>query len=140
MLHFLAIGVAQPKGSTRAFVVAGRARVTSDNRKNSGWQSIVAFAAGQALRDQPDARLLEGPVTLYASFHLKRPKDIKAKQVPHTKKPDLDKLLRSVKDALTGVCWHDDSQVARIVAAKRYVAYGQAPFVDITLMEEDSQL
>ena len=34
--------------------------------------------------------------------------------------PDLDKLVRAVLDALTGICYNDDSQVVEIVASKRY--------------------
>ena len=34
--------------------------------------------------------------------------------------PDLDKLVRGVLDALTGICYNDDSQVVEIVASKRY--------------------
>lgn len=38
----------------------------------------------------------------------------------HSSRPDLDKLLRAVGDALTGIVWRDDSQVASIVASKVY--------------------
>lgn len=35
-------------------------------------------------------------------------------------KPDLDKLIRAVLDALTGIAYTDDSQVVRILAQKSY--------------------
>jgi Holliday junction resolvase RusA-like endonuclease len=38
----------------------------------------------------------------------------------HTMRPDLDNLVKSVKDALTGVIWKDDAQIIRLVAEKRY--------------------
>ena len=38
----------------------------------------------------------------------------------HTKKPDLDNLIKFVKDCANGILWHDDSQVVTIEAAKLY--------------------
>ncbi len=40
--------------------------------------------------------------------------------VPHIKKPDLDNLLKWIKDIFTGTVWHDDSQVYEIQAEKYY--------------------
>ena len=38
----------------------------------------------------------------------------------HTKKPDLDNLIKFVKDCLNGELWHDDGQVSKVVAWKVY--------------------
>jgi Holliday junction resolvase RusA-like endonuclease len=40
----------------------------------------------------------------------------------HTKRPDLDKLLRATFDAVTatGRVWADDSQVVKVTAEKLY--------------------
>ena len=38
----------------------------------------------------------------------------------HTQKPDLDNLLKAVKDALNGVCYFDDAQVAVVYALKTW--------------------
>ena len=38
----------------------------------------------------------------------------------HTKKPDIDNIVKSVMDALNGVAWHDDAQVVSILARKEY--------------------
>jgi len=38
----------------------------------------------------------------------------------HTKRPDLDNLIKSVKDALTGIIWKDDSQIVKLRAEKRF--------------------
>ncbi len=46
-------------------------------------------------------------------------KKLKA-DVQHTKKPDLDNLIKFVKDCANGVLWHDDSQVNNIQASKLY--------------------
>jgi len=132
-LEFTVYGVAQPKGSTRAFMPKG-ARfpiVTSDNPKNKGWQQLVAEAASQALNGEDT--LLEGPVRLEVRFALPRPKSLPKRVTAHLKKPDLDKLIRAVKDALSKVVWQDDSQVVELEASKVYAAAGESPRALITV-------
>ena len=51
-------------------------------------------------------------------FRYERPKSVK-RAVP-TVPPDLDKQIRSILDALTGVAYVDDSQVTHIIASKSY--------------------
>lgn len=134
-LHFVVYGIPQPKGSTRAFVPKGWTRpvVTSDNPKNKGWQQLVAEAASHAIEEIPAFQLLEVPAVLRAVFYLPRPKAIRNKLVPHTKKPDLDKLLRSAKDAMTQVVYRDDSLIVEISARKEYARPGEAPRAEISV-------
>lgn len=133
-LSFTVYGVAQPKGSARAFVPKGwtRAVVTSANPKNKGWQQLVAEAASHAL-SQSAWRLDVGPIRLTVAFYLPRPKSIPKLVVHHLKKPDLDKLTRSVKDALTRVVWNDDAQVVALDAVKWYAESGTNPRVEIVV-------
>ena len=133
-LTFTVWGVAQPKGSAKAFVPKGwtRAVVVSDNPKNKGWQQLVAEAAGRA-RDAAGGALLEGPVRLRVAFYLPRPTSLPKRVTAHTKKPDLDKLVRSVKDGLTRVAWHDDAQVTQVKAIKAYAPAGTAPHAVIAI-------
>lgn len=141
ILEFVVYGVPQPKGSARAFVLKGngdakpRAIVTSANPKNKGWQQLVAESASAAISTMPDFTVFAGPVRLRVSFYLPRPKAIKNKVVPHTKKPDLDKLIRSVKDALKHVAWNDDSQVNEIDATKAYAAVGEPTFAHVSVRD-----
>ncbi len=45
---------------------------------------------------------------------------------PHTKKPDLDNLVKQLKDAMTRLqFWCDDRQVVRISCEKRYGEVGE---------------
>lgn len=124
---FTVFGVAQPKGSTRAFVPKGWTRpiVTSDNPKNKGWQQLVAESASRELSGE--GGLIEGPVELRVAFFLPRPKSLSKSVTAHLKKPDLDKLVRAVKDALTKVVWQDDAQVVLISARKEYAAPSDSP-------------
>lgn len=134
-LNLIAFGIPQPKGSAKAFIPKGwkRAIVTSDNSKNKGWQQLIAEAASAAIAKSSTYRLVNGPVLLTVAFYLPRPKAIKNKDVPQIKKPDLDKLVRSVKDALTKVAWVDDSMVVEIRARKQYARPGESPRAEITV-------
>ncbi len=58
-----------------------------------------------------------GPIGINLSFGLPSPLDTRH---GYPKRPDLDKLIRGVLDALTGVCYLDDSQVIIITAVKRW--------------------
>jgi Holliday junction resolvase RusA-like endonuclease len=71
---------------------------------------------------------IEGPVALRAWFLMPIPKGTSKRKeqqmisgdIQHTKKPDLDNMLKWVKDCLNGIAWHDDAQVVKIVSAKGY--------------------
>lgn len=135
MLTFTVYGVAQPQGSSKAFVPKGwtRAIVTSANPKNKGWRQLVAEGASRALEGRRSA--LQGPVRLQVDFFLPRPKSLPKGVQQHTKRPDADKLVRSVCDALSKVAWQDDSQVIEIHAKKQYAAVGDIPHATISVSE-----
>jgi len=66
-----------------------------------------------------------GPVILRVCFYLPRPKKMKnagnSLNVPHTKRPDTDNLLKAVMDSMSDVgVWKDDAQVYRTDAGKYY--------------------
>lgn len=120
MITTFIAGIPQSQGSTRAFVVNGRAVTTSANPKNKSWRESVAAGLSEA-----SSSLLESPIAVELEFVMPRTKSQpKTKVIPHTKKPDLDKLIRSVLDAGTGVVWADDSCVTHIRASKRYAEIG----------------
>jgi len=137
MLRFTVWGEAQPQGSAKAFTPRGWSRpiITSDNPSLKQWRQVVAEAANHALGELPAVErglLLEG-VRLTVAFYLPRPKSLPKRATAHTKKPDLDKLVRSCCDSLSSVAFRDDSQVCELVAFKHYAAEGQPPHVDITI-------
>lgn len=49
-----------------------------------------------------------------------------------TRKPDIDKLTRSIGDALATILFRGDQQVTSIVAAKRYIIGNESPGALIT--------
>lgn len=146
-LAFDVVGLAQTKGSARAFVIPGkggarpRAIVTNDNPKAKGWQQTIANCAAIELqRRVHGGRMFEGAVALDVTFALPRPKKFLTPKyagvaVPHVTRPDADKLLRVVKDALSRVAWHDDAQVTDVVVKKRYCAAGEFPRAIIRVRE-----
>jgi len=109
--------------------------VTDTNRNAKSWQQLIAGEASRRLNEHPSPTLVAGPVVLGARFYLPRPKAYERRRgvLVHTKKPDLDKLLRAVLDALTGVVFGDDSQVVEIHAAKRYTDGEEIPHAVITV-------
>lgn len=63
------------------------------------------------------AQRWEGPIGIRISFGIHKVQDMKH---GYPKRPDLDKLVRGVLDALTGTCYVDDSQVVKIIARKSW--------------------
>lgn len=67
-------------------------------------------------------------IRLCCHFFMPIPASVSKKQralmegcaVPHIKKPDLDNLIKFVKDCANGILWDDDSQVTSLTASKAY--------------------
>lgn len=148
-LQFEVPGIPQPQGSTRSFARGGKVITTSDNPKLRPWRDAVCWHARAALVAAPRAGWtgpFEGPVTVSAIFYLPRPAghfgtgrnagQVRASAPPFPAgKPDLDKLIRGVLDALSeaGV-WRDDAQVVSFGdIGKRY---SDRPGACIAIQEE----
>lgn len=129
------VGIPQAQGSAKAFMPKGGRFpvVTSSNPKLRGWRHLVADAAGRAVEASGIA-VIEGPVRVVAEFYLPRPKALgKKPSPPHVKAPDLDKLQRSIGDAMSGVVFRDDSQITGWKVSKFYAAAGEAPHAVIVV-------
>jgi Holliday junction resolvase RusA-like endonuclease len=107
----------------RAFIdKAGHANMTSDNPKMKPWRQQIGWTA---LSARTNAGLYEPfakgvALTITCRFFLARPKSAPMLRVYPTVKPDTDKLLRAVGDALKGVLYVDDAQVVSWRGHKRY--------------------
>ena len=125
LAEFFVPGVPVTQGSAKAFVIPGkdgsrpRAILTHDKRAElNNWRQRIGLAGFQAIVRK--ARPQE-PVCLEATFVLPRPASVSEKKRPlPIAKPDLDKLLRALKDGLTGINYDDDAQVCEVIAKKRY--------------------
>jgi crossover junction endodeoxyribonuclease RusA len=127
-------GVPVPQGTARAFVAGGRAFLATDaNRLSSpigAWRAAIRSEAQDAMRDAP---LLAGAVSIHAGFALPRPLSLPRRITQADARPDLDKLARSLLDALTGVVIRDDAQVVALDVAKRYDS--EQPGVAVSVRE-----
>jgi len=54
------------------------------------------------------------------SWTKKKHAELKSVGISHIKKPDVDNMIKFVKDCLNGLVWHDDSQVTSLSAEKEY--------------------
>ena len=136
---FIVNGTPAAQGSKRAFVVKGRAVMVDADKKLKPWRQAVTDAAAEERGDNP---LFMGPVRVRVRFVFPRPKshygtgrnaEVLKPNAPLfvDKKPDIDKLLRAIFDALTGVVFKDDSQVTTVESSKVYGAYSQA-IIEVT--------
>jgi Holliday junction resolvase RusA-like endonuclease len=129
-LAFDAIGNPEPQGSARAFVRGGRPVITSDNPKMHHWRDVIAWEARAAMVGGLSPAI--GPVEVDAVFAMKRPASVSEKKRPKPSvKPDLDKLSRSLLDALTGVAFLDDAQVTSLKVQKVYAQPEAHPGVSV---------
>jgi crossover junction endodeoxyribonuclease RusA len=113
-------GVAVPQGSMKH---VGRGIIRHSNANGIAlYRAQVAASVAKDIEGLAVSLPLEGPLVLDATFIVARPKSAPRKRVWPDRRPDLDKMLRSLGDALTeaGV-WLDDAQVVQIVATKIYV-------------------
>lgn len=108
-----------------------------DPKENKEWKSKAAFFFAQAMDGQDP---LSGPVHLSVGAHFAMPKSHHRKRLPrpqemHVKKPDLDNVVKAVKDAAKGVLWFDDTQVCYLVAWKLTQPQGVAPYTTVEVQE-----
>ena len=94
--------------------------------------------AAQIVAQNPVLIEREKPIKLWLTFYLPRPKGhynskgaVKPQHIftAHTKKPDLDNLVKAVKDSLKGILWYDDSQVYATESEKRYSDKAQVQII-----------
>ena len=96
--------------------------------KTRAWKDSVAQAFREAVG--PMFPPLSGPVELALAFRLPMPSSWSKRRqavfigTPHAGKPDADNLAKAIMDALNGVAWHDDGQVARLGVAKAWAPAG----------------
>lgn len=144
-ISFTVFGKPAQMGSKKAFVPKGwkRAIITDDNsEKRKQWAGAVSQEAGTVMAGR---ELLTCGLNVSAKFYFRRPaihfgtgKNAAvlkaAAPVNHTQTPDLDKLVRCLKDALSGVVYRDDSQVCGLDGTGKYWTTEQAR-VEVTISQ-----
>lgn len=141
LCEFRVSGNPEPQGSMRAFIPKGwgRAVLTSSNKKLKSWRQDVSLIASESMAiygirgSKPWARPY--PVSVDVIFCFQKPKSTPKRILWKTTKPDLDKLIRGLFDAMTGICFEDDSQVHRVSAVK---VFGDTPHCWVQVNVEDA--
>ena len=138
MISFVVPGIAKPQGSMKTIPHSktGQPITLPDNPGTGAWRVDVGWAARAA-----GCRTSEGPIVVEVRAFLPRPRghfDRHGALKPSAPiapivKPDGDKLMRAVLDALTGVAFRDDAQVVRQALEKLYCAEGQPPEARISV-------
>jgi Holliday junction resolvase RusA-like endonuclease len=103
--------------------------VQVNSKKHKAWRTAIV---NEVIATLPaDWEPIDGPCELSVNFYMSKPASVK-RSSPSVA-PDLDKLVRSVGDALAiaGV-YTDDSRITRISARKLY-AQGIEPGATITV-------
>lgn len=112
--------VGQPRH--RVGTIGGRARLYLPSK-----HPVHAFK--RAIKEaHGKQKHLQGPLRLVVTAWFPRPKSKTWKTRPmpayfHESKPDFDNVLKAVADALNGVAWGDDAQIA-VGTIKKYVCSG----------------
>lgn len=89
------------------------------------WRELVAEVVALHWRGRP---LLTCALGVRLQFVMPRPVGTPRSRTPLAiKRPDCDKLSRSIFDALTCVIWADDSLVVDLHATKRIAEVGERP-------------
>lgn len=134
-LKFTVEGVPIPQGSMKAMMTEHMKYpvLVTDNPKLKDWRKTVTQLAGLEMRKRSYTQIGRNvPVRLILDFYFEKPKSVK--MIDKVTKPDLDKLVRSCGDSLTGMVYEDDSQVTELVARK---FYGSPSRVEIEVQEAD---
>ena len=138
-VEFTVYGQPVPQGSKKAI---GRNVIEIADARLRSWRHDVASAA---YAEMGDTKPFLRPVAIQLHFHFDRPRGHygtgrnaerlkpSAPAVPGVK-PDLDKLIRSVLDAITGIVIRDDCLVVSLVSGKFY-AQGRPPGLDCQVIQ-----
>lgn len=147
-VYFFVPGVPAPGGSKRFVGISKKTGrgilVDASGERGTNWRTIVQWAAQEQLIAGATAFPPGVPLALDVVFTMPRPKAHFRKDgtlkdgimVHHISKPDTTKLLRALEDAITGILWHDDAQIALQSARK---IYGTAPGATITISSLNAQ-
>jgi Holliday junction resolvase RusA-like endonuclease len=143
MVEFTVPGSPVPQPRARASRFGKSSRMYTPTKTPGGnsngiveFKAAVRIKAAEAHRGAP----LDCPLKLTAEFVFPRTKGRIWKSKPMPREPyvakvrnDIDNLIKSLCDAMTGVVWVDDGQVYEATAAKFYAAGDEQPHVYVRI-------
>jgi len=130
MITVVVPGTPIAKKRPRFAVRGGKGHVYSDQETEEGkllWE----------LRQQFKGEPLEGALQVQITFYFVPLKGDKAKvraaklngEEGHTKKPDVDNLIKFYFDVMNGLIWVDDSQVVAVFGEKRFAEQARTEII-----------
>jgi Holliday junction resolvase RusA-like endonuclease len=136
-IHIQVPGVPRPQPRQKYNTQTGRNY--APGKHISTYKATIKVKAQEAM-DGPYWR--DCGVVMHVVFLFPRPQRMiwKTKPMPrepHTSTPDVDNVLKAVKDALTKIVYHDDAQVYKETGEKYYAAGDEDPHTEITVVKED---
>lgn len=130
MIEVFVAGCPRPQGSKRYL---GNGIMVESSKQLPAWRADVR---ARLLDDtcQPLERFA-GAVSVRLQFVMPRPASTPKRSTPPAiRRPDIDKLVRAVLDAVTSAgVWPDDSQVVDLIASKRLAAINEQAGCAITI-------
>ena len=124
-IAFHVLGEPSPEGSTRSFYIPKLNRTVTTHQNQSAlnaWRNRVATEAQNMLNGREWTSDATSSYSVEVVLVLPRPPSVaRHKRIRPIVKPDIDKLLRAINDALTGILWPDDCQVTSAYGRKEYV-------------------
>jgi Holliday junction resolvase RusA-like endonuclease len=133
-INFVIPGRIGGKGRHRSVIMGGTIRTYTPG-KTVNEEATVKWFAYEAMRS---FSLLRGPLGLVVKTTYRPPRSwsMKKQRAAHwiTGKPDCDNTIKLIGDALNGVVWKDDSQIAYLSMTRNY-SLEQNESVDITITE-----
>ena len=123
-ITFMVLGEPTPEGSTRAYYIKSLDRTVTTHQNKKGlqaWRNRIATEAQRALEGREWTCDTASAYAVSVEFVLSRPPSVPIhKRLRPTVKPDIDKLVRAINDALTGILFVDDCQVVSMTMSKEY--------------------
>ena len=96
--------------SGRQFVSHYTQKKTRDYEEYVGWRAKKQMR-GQSLTHEPVQLMFNAYIVVPKSWPKWKRELALSGRIEPTCKPDLDNIEKAIKDGLTGIVWHDDSQV-----------------------------
>ena len=140
LLKFSVIGIEPAPQGSKSYVgknLFGKAVLIEASKRVQPWRKAVRGKARKCIKTP-----IQGACKVKLVFKLKRRKDhlstngqVRASAPKHyvVKRNDIDKLVRSTLDGLTGIAFKDDCQVINLIAERRYANFGEQVGADIEI-------
>ena len=137
-ISFFVPGQPVPKARPRTVRNKKTGKVHSFTPENTViFENLVKTKAEEAMRGwKPilgpvEAKIFVG-LAVPTSWSQKRRNEALRGEIAPTKKPDLDNVVKTIKDGMNAIVYRDDNQIVRVNASKHYTA---TPGVFVTVQQ-----